>query len=302
MDRLIPYLEKNEAIIRVDSFEECMELFSRSGKLSTFGYFRGHSNAEYALTSTLDRFGNDKYGQNEKLLIRQFRKVAPNYLALGQLPKTTFEWLALMQHYGAPTRLLDLTTSPFIALYFAVMNYEEEKDAAVWRLNPSLLHEGSVEGLKESGFPFQLSKHGFHQPEMITDTYFHEAFFSGKHKACFILEPENTEKRLYQQQGAFLVSSGIGLRTDEVLSEVVFNLIDKKSHKYGGGNEKGFWDWNIVKVVIPSEIKRELFMQLLDMNINSSTLFPDLSGAAKHVTEYVKSTEYIGNRWNLKNT
>ena len=58
----------------------------------------------------------------------------------------------------------------------------------------------------------------------------------------------------------------------------------------------------IVKVIIPSNIKKKLFLQLLDMNINSSTLFPDLSGAARHVAEYVKSTEYIGNRWNLRKT
>lgn len=241
MEKLTSYLEKNNAVFRVKSFEECMEMFSHTGKLSsTFGYFRGHSDADYALVSTLDRFGNDKYGQNEKLLIRQFKKIALNFLSPSQLPNTTFEWLALMQHYGTPTRLLDLTTSPFIALYFAVTNYEEEKDAAVWRINPSLLHEGSLEKLKETEFPYDFSMHGFHQPEFITDKYFHETFLSEKHKACFILEPEKAEKRLYQQQGAFLVSSGIGRRTDEVLSEVVFDLIEKKSYKYGGGEEKGF--------------------------------------------------------------
>ncbi len=303
MKKLTSYLENNKAIIRVKSFEECMELFSHTGKLSsTFGYFRGHSNADYALVSTLDRFGNDEYGSNEILLIRQFKKIAQNYLEPSQLPNTTFEWLALMQHYGTPTRLLDLTTSPFIALYFAVINYEEKRDAAVWRINPSLLHEGSLDKLKETEFPYDISMHGFHQPEFISDKYFHEAFLSGKHKACFILEPEKAEKRLYQQQGAFLVSSGVGVRTDEVLTQVVFDLITNKSYKYGGGEEKGFWDWNIVKVIIPSNIKKKLFLQLLDMNINSSTLFPDLSGAARHVAEYVKSTEYIGNRWNLRKT
>jgi hypothetical protein len=300
MKRLHEYLEENKAIIYINSVEECIETFSRSGNLSsTFGYFRGHSNSDYALVSTLDRFGNDEYGQNEKLLIRQFKKSALNFLKSNQLPTTAFEWLALMQHYGVPTRLLDLTTSPYIALYFAVCDFENKNDAAVWRINPSLLHEGSIIKLQSTDFPYKLSMHGFHQPELLSEEYFVETFLSGKYEVCFILEPEKAEQRLYQQQGAFLVSSGRGVTTDNILAEVMFELIDKKSYKYGGGKEKGFWDWNIVKVIIPSKIKKQLFLQLLDMNINSSTLFPDLSGAAKYVTEFVKCSEYIGNRWNL---
>ena len=301
MKKLHSYLEENNAIIRIESFEECLELFSQVGKLSsTFGYYRGHSNANYGLTSTLDRFGNDEYRQNERLLIRQFKKIAPNFLNSIRMPKTMFEWLALMQHYGVPTRLLDLTTSPFIAMYFAVQDFDNNSDAAIWRFNPSLLHEGSYLKLKKSKFPFELSNHGFHQPELLIDEYFNEIFLTGKYRVSFILEPEKTEQRLNQQQGAFLVSSGKGISTEDILTEVMFDLIDKKSYKYGGGKEKGFWDWNLVKVIIPAELKKKLFLQLLDMNINSSTLFPDLSGAAKYVTEFVKSSEYIGNRWNLK--
>ena len=301
MRTLQTYLEENNAVLRVETFEECLELFSQTGKLSgTFGYYRGHSNEAYDLTTTLDRFGNDKYGQNEKLLLRQFKKIAPNFLSSNQLPSSIFEWFALMQHYGVPTRLLDLTTSPFVALYFAVQDFNNESDAAIWRINPSLLHEGSLIRLKENNFPFEIKNHGFHQPEFLTDEYFEETFLSGKYETCFILEPEKTEQRLYQQQGAFLVSSGKGVQSNKILTDVMFDLIEKKAYKYGGGKDKGFWDWNLVKVIIPYNLKKKLFLQLLDMNINSSTLFPDLSGAAKYVTEYVKCSDLIGNRWNLK--
>jgi len=61
-------------------------------------------------------------------------------------------------------------------------------------------------------------------------------------------------------------------------------------------------DWSIVKVTIPSKLKKEIRRRLEDMNVHAATLFPDLAGAARYVKEYVDIQEFIGNRWTLKNT
>ena len=269
-----------------------------SGDCSPFYYFRGHSNSAYRLMSTLDRFGNDKWSGKERLLIRQFKKFATGHIQPQQFPSSTFEWLSLMQHYGAPTRLLDLTTSPYIALYFAVSDYQSSLDAAVWAINPSILHDASLQRLEEAKFPLPFERmHGYHLPQFLQESYFSEAFLSGKYRVCMIAEPEQGDRRLLQQQGAFLVSSAIAETTEDVLADVLLNYIESRPEKYKGGRGKQFLDWNLVKVVVPASIKKALFRQLLQMNINAATLFPDLTGIAKHVAELVSNTDYIGNRW-----
>jgi hypothetical protein len=54
------------------------------------------------------------------------------HLAPQSIPRSDLVTLALMQHYGVPTRLLDVTRSPYVALYFAVRDALKEADAAVW--------------------------------------------------------------------------------------------------------------------------------------------------------------------------
>lgn len=51
------------------------------------------------------------------------------------VPEDVIEWLALMQHFGAPTRLLDFTQSPYVATYFAVEDATE--DSVIWAVNES---------------------------------------------------------------------------------------------------------------------------------------------------------------------
>lgn len=53
------------------------------------------------------------------------------------VPTTTMEWLALMQHFGAPTRVLDITKSSYVAAYFAIEDATAGDDCAVWAINES---------------------------------------------------------------------------------------------------------------------------------------------------------------------
>ena len=75
---------------------------------------------------------------SENDLINKFRQNAN--LLVEQSPKTDFDWLFVMQHYGVPTRLLDWTESPLVGLYFAVTEHPNA-DGTLWVLKPIELNK-----------------------------------------------------------------------------------------------------------------------------------------------------------------
>jgi hypothetical protein len=99
-------------------------------RLAFRGYYvpdNDRSNAPRALMTGLDHLwrqidegGPDSLPGREGAIVREFMRRAHHYLADVPENGSWFEWLALMQHHGAPTRLLDWTYSPAIAVHFAL--------------------------------------------------------------------------------------------------------------------------------------------------------------------------------------
>jgi hypothetical protein len=103
--------------IEINSFEEFHKEFS-GWPAQTRYYFRGVSKSYHDLTPSFGRSKDVTGYYTEKRMLEEFKNQALAYI--NKVPENDWGWLALAQHHGLPTRLLDWSTNPLVALYFAV--------------------------------------------------------------------------------------------------------------------------------------------------------------------------------------
>ncbi|MCT4660503.1 MAG: FRG domain-containing protein [Tissierellales bacterium] len=214
---------------RVDSFDELVAIINE--KRSENWIYRGQSSADYKLKSSLARNKNLVSRDVEKCLICKFNEKAHLYPEGRDYDcEDELETLALMQHYGAPTRLLDWSYSPFVALFFAINNTSSDKDAALYCLNwkyVETLNEFKIWNIDE-----RISKYNAESKENkiecnqdmnaieFGDIYEKLSQKDNLEEDIFLqkYEPRKKNNRIDKQQGLFLISSKIDVEYEDVLS------------------------------------------------------------------------------------
>jgi hypothetical protein len=223
--------------------------------------FRGQADSHWVLNNAIERTEFiHHYKGIEADFVAEFERGARNYLSKDETPQHLIEWLALMQHHGAATRLLDLTKSPFISAYFAFEQcWPDHRDhVAVWGINIHYLKTRALEILKQE-FGEELVK----SKDLINETLFEKIFYNNNQKLVFPVEPFRMNRRYSLQQSIF-VSTGIAeiplMEQLQFLGESI-----KQS---------------VVKIEIPSSYKNQALRDLQQMNLHRASLFPDLDGYA----------------------
>ena len=117
--------------------------------------FRGHGDAPQLLHASIERVAS-KPGIAEEYVEREFKRRAHHYLADLPSEDEDLERLALMQHYGAPTRLLDWTRSAYVAAFFAADGASSPNAFAVWAVDQQAVNAeaAAMLGLPESDHNF----------------------------------------------------------------------------------------------------------------------------------------------------
>ncbi|MGW7208688.1 FRG domain-containing protein [Streptomyces sp. NPDC054837] len=212
-------------------------------------WFRGHANVRWELTPSLAR--RRDWMENELLLLKKFKQNAIPRLV--NAPTGEWEWLFLAQHHGLPTRLLDWSENPLIALYFACES-DQDTDGCLWVLRPSDLNAKS-----SPGSPGLLL---FGQDELL-DSYLPE-----KARGPVAVQPPvaavaaRSFDRIVAQSGTFTICH----RSFDPLE------------KAGSGD---FLD----SYVVPLARKAFIREQLKTLGINAMTVYPDLAHLAAYVKE-----------------
>lgn len=241
------------------------------GVRSNHWVFRGVSNISYGLLNSLERELNSNHywamkpAEAERFLIKEYKKRAHHYVHDLSRETSEIEWLALMQHHGAPTRLLDWTRSPYVALFFALRGaYSSRENPAVWILNI-----GYCTWVAREAFRKALSLEEAPSPDDLFSLSLEKTL-----PVVFPIEPLRANARLAIQQGVLLYPGDVAKSFDENLSGCV--------------GRDDLVRFEIVRDLIPQGLHR-----LHMMNINHATLFPGIDGFSTSMKDLLWATDHI---------
>jgi hypothetical protein len=226
--------------------------------------FRGLPHVDHDLSNSLVRLaaGRMDFGKLELSLVRNFRKYAHAQAAAPI--DSIWHWLALGQHHGLPTRLVDWTYSPFVALHFATENPRLfETDGVVWCVNfveANRLLPAKLKTILEQEHSDTFTV------EMLNEFPNLRTFDAlGRDPFVIFIEPPSLDTRILNQFALFSLMPSASARLDHWL----------ESHPT-----------LYRRVVVPAELKWEIRDKLDQANINERTLFPGLDGLSRWLERY----------------
>jgi len=227
--------------------------------------YRGLSSSKWNLQSSIQRHCGVLADNLEENLIRNFKKYASNEISRIQGQESEWKTLAIGQHHGLPTRLLDWTYSPLVALHFATEDMSKmSEDAVVYMLDLSITNEKLPNAIK----PLIKNENSFvFTSDMLTSNFRTLKEFDKISKNDFLafFEPPAIDSRIVNQFGLFSITNGARVNIEGLLEQN-----------------------NAIKLIIPSEKKMQLRDYLDQMNINERILFPGLDGLSSWLQRHYK--------------
>jgi hypothetical protein len=253
--RVSSWAELHEALFE-DSWHEELRRHR-----SNFAY-RGRARADEGLETSLQRLSGDPAAL-EGPLLRSFRR----YARAGDVPyDSTWNWLALAQHHGLPTRLLDWTYSPYVALHFATTTLERyDEDGVVWMIDYVRAHELLPSSLRDvlggegaNVFTAEMLDNAARRRRDLDDLAEDEDF-------VLFLEPPSLDDRIVNQYALFSLMSSPDASLD-AWCETHGDLVRK--------------------VIVPADLKWEVRDKLDQANVTERVLFPGLDGLSRWLRRY----------------
>lgn len=245
----------DEKIRNVSELLEAVEYHQRK-KSQIPIWFRGSTNKAHKLLPSLAR--KPFQVKHERALINVFKQNAFQFIE--QRPQSQWEWLFLARHHACPTRLLDWTESPLIAMYFSTHSLDsvaknDHKDGCLWVLFPTKLNEeAGIKLTEKRDLPIFEDDDDYLKNYLPTKLV--SEYTSNLVPAAGIAVRHSI--RMQAQHSVFTVTHRDQTPVDEV----------------GEGNHMG-------RYIIPSSCKERIRRQLSSLKIDRLSVFPELDNEAR---------------------
>lgn len=258
-------------------------------------YFRGHNDVGYLLEPSIYR--SDRLISNENIIFKEFILRTPiDFLN----EKSALEKLVKMQHYGLPTRLLDITTNPLVALFFACHNKRKGKNngkVIVFKIPKSDIkyYDSDTVSIlaniskRPSDFKVEnLIKKNYSASEIKTfneegqipyllheikeeKSYFQSIINPNDIERVVAVKVKYSNSRIIKQSGSFLIFGIDRIKTKpaKIPDEWIINLEIKR-----------------VDFEIDNDSKQNILEELNILGINEATLFPELDNQAEYLRKH----------------
>ncbi|MBX4268448.1 FRG domain-containing protein [Clostridium estertheticum] len=250
-------------------------------------FYRGHADIKWKLTPSIYR---NHWIKKEDVLFRETIVRNPNEFRNSN---STFEKLTKMQHYELPTRLLDVSTNPLVALFFACINSENSNgEVFVFKAkNEEIKYYDSdtvsvISNLSKVNSEFNLkllptARKQFNEKDEVKKlvhqireekTYFEHSIIPKDLCKTIFVKPKLDNERIIRQSGAFIL---FGIKDDKYSPAELSNTykVGTKTHKF----------------IIPSNKKLIIINELKLFGISYSSLFPELDKTSIQLKK-----EYLG--------
>ena len=266
--------------------------------LAGLTFFRGHSNSRYDLEPSLFRGLTSEYDKpvdlyrNEQAMIRDSLQLLPNDFSSNAL-----DLLCKMQHFGLPTRLLDVTSNPLVALYFATSgSNSNDGEVIVFPPLPTVssddrtvltIAEFAVRGnwdfLNLEEFTLQLHrKYGFDNEPSNT--------LSALTIPYSMVRPEYSNLRMRAQQGAFMMF-GVEEKLTDREDHLAFQpaRVDRSAIDKARNVTFQYREGEFDRMIIEGNCKTRIRKQLDRIGINRATLFPEVEHQLGYIADSYKT-------------
>jgi FRG domain len=251
--------------LRVNSWLELQEaLFDNTWQPSLQRFrsnyvFRGTPRAVHGLETSLQTGG---FENHERHLLTSFRKYALRNAVHGDW---VWNWLSLAKHHGLPTRLLDWTYSPYVAMHFATHDPRQfGEDGAIWCVDYRTTNELLPKELRKVAESEDVNILTTEMLNRVATTV-QEFDALAKHDFVVFFEPPSLDERIVNQFALFSLPSGAHMSLERLL------LQRESAHR---------------RIVIPAALKWEIRDKLDQANITERVLFPGLDGLSQWLKRY----------------